>query len=45
MSASKRFLLEYSLSSDESDLEEMILDDDFKQTLIIVAVKKLQECQ
>jgi hypothetical protein len=39
---SERFLLEDSSSSDESDIEDMILDDDVEQTMVIVAVKELQ---
>jgi hypothetical protein len=41
MSASVRFLIEDSSSSDESDLEEMILDDNIRQTMIIIVVKKI----
>jgi hypothetical protein len=37
----ERFLLEDSSSSDESNIEDMILDDDVEQTMVIVAVKEL----
>jgi hypothetical protein len=43
MSASERFLLEDSPSSDESDIEDMILDDNIEQTMVIVAMKELQD--
>jgi hypothetical protein len=42
MSASECFLLEDSSSSDESKIEDMILDDDVvEQTMVLVAVKEL----
>jgi hypothetical protein len=41
MSASERFLLEYSLSSDEYDIEDMILDDDVEKTMVVITVKEL----
>jgi L-lysine 2,3-aminomutase len=41
MSASEQFLLKDSWSSDESGIEEMILDDDVEQTMVIVMVKEL----
>jgi L-lysine 2,3-aminomutase len=43
MSRSQRFLLEDSSSSDDSDINEMILDDDVEQAMVIVAVKNLQD--
>jgi hypothetical protein len=39
MTTSERFLLEDSSNSDESDIEDMILDDDVEQTMVVVAVK------
>jgi hypothetical protein len=39
MTTSEQFLLENSSSSDESDIEDMILDDDVEQTMVVVAVK------
>jgi hypothetical protein len=44
MSASERFLLEDSSISDESDIEDMIFDDDVKQAMVVAAVKELVEC-
>jgi hypothetical protein len=41
MSVSEQFLLKDSWSSDESDIEEMILDDNVEQTMAIVVVKEL----
>jgi hypothetical protein len=43
MSESRWFLLEDSSSLDDSDIEEMVLDDDVEQAMVIVAVKNLQE--
>jgi hypothetical protein len=43
MRGSQRFLLEDSSSSDDSDIDEMILDDDVEQAMVIVAVKNLQD--
>jgi hypothetical protein len=41
LSASERFLLEDSSSSDESDIEDVILDDDVEQTMVVFVVKEL----
>jgi hypothetical protein len=41
MSVSEQFLLKDSWSSDESGIEEMILDDKIEQTMVIVVVKEL----
>jgi hypothetical protein len=43
MSESQRFLLEGSSSSDDSDIEDMILNDDVEQAMVIVAVKNLPD--
>jgi hypothetical protein len=43
MSERQRFLLEDSSSSDDSDIDELILDDDIEQAMVIVAVKNLQD--
>jgi L-lysine 2,3-aminomutase len=43
MSESQRFLLEDSSSSDDLDIDELILDDDVEQAMVIVAVKNLQD--
>jgi hypothetical protein len=43
MSESRRFLLKDSSSSDDSDIEERILDDIIEQAMVIVAVKNLQD--
>jgi hypothetical protein len=43
MSESQRFLFKDSTSSDDSDIEEMILDDDVEQAMVIVDVKNLQD--
>jgi hypothetical protein len=43
MSESQRFLLEDSSSSDDSDIDELILDDDVEQVMVIVAIKNLQD--
>jgi hypothetical protein len=40
---SQRFLIEDSSSSDDSNIDEMILDDDVEQAMVIVAVKNLQD--
>jgi hypothetical protein len=42
MRASERFFLDDSSSSYESDIKQMILDDNIEKTLVIVAVKNLQ---
>jgi hypothetical protein len=41
MRASERFLLEDSSSLDESDIEDMTLDDDVEQTMVLITVKEL----
>jgi hypothetical protein len=43
MSESQRFLLEDSSSLDDSDINELILDDDVEQAMVIIAVKNLQD--
>jgi hypothetical protein len=43
MSESLRFLLKDLSSSDDSDIDELILDDDVEQAMVIVAVKNLQD--
>jgi hypothetical protein len=43
MSESQRFLLEDSSSSDDFDIDELILGDDVEQAMVIVAVKNLQD--
>jgi hypothetical protein len=41
MSGSHRFLLEDLSSSDDSDIDEMILDDDVEQAMVIVAIVEM----
>jgi hypothetical protein len=43
MSKSRHFLLGDSSSLDDSDIEEMILDNDVEQAMVIVTVKNLQD--
>jgi hypothetical protein len=43
MSESQWFLLKDSSSSDDSDIDELILDDDIEQAMVIIAVKNLQD--
>jgi hypothetical protein len=43
VSVSERFMLDDSFSSNDSDVEDMLLDDDIEHTMIIVAVKNLQD--
>jgi hypothetical protein len=43
MSGSQRFLLKDSSCSDDSDIDEMILDDDVEQAMVLVAIKNLQD--
>jgi hypothetical protein len=41
MSASDQFILHDSFSSDDSDVEYMLLNDDIEHTMVIAAVKNL----
>jgi hypothetical protein len=43
MSERQRFLLEDSSSFDDSDIDELILEDDVEQAMVILAVKNLQD--
>jgi hypothetical protein len=43
MSESQWFLLEVSSSSDDSNIDELILDDNIEQAMVIVTVKNLQD--
>jgi hypothetical protein len=43
MSGSQRFLLEDSSSSNDSDIDKMILDNDIEQAMVIVAVENHQD--
>jgi hypothetical protein len=43
VSVSERFMLDDSFSSNDSDVKDMLLDDGIEHTMIIVAVKNLQD--
>jgi hypothetical protein len=43
ISASDQFILHDSFSSDDSDVEYMLFNDDIEHTMVIIVVRNLQD--